>query len=631
MGLYSAIGSAISGLNASQAGLDLVSRNIANAGTPGYTRKTQQVENAVVGGEGIGVRMLATTRNVDSFLLQQIRTQSATTERLGVYSSFLGRIDRMFGSPDSDSSIASSVTRLQTALQSMATTPDDAAARQTFLNSAANLATKLNGMTSQIQGMRLEAEQNIASSVTQANALLQSIADINTQIAQRQASNITVADLQDKRDTAVNDLSKLMDVKTIDRDDGTIAVFTGGGQLLVDKTAVRLSFDERTNIDAGSAYSADPAERTVGTITLQSGTTTVDLIASGAFRSGAIAGYIEMRDKVLPQAQAQLDELAAQLALSLSQETVAGTAAASGAATGFDIDAATLMPGNQINLAYTDTPAGTTHKVTIVKVMDPSVLPLSDTATAATGDTVIGINFNQPMANVIADLQAALPASISVSNPSGDTIRFLDDGAAGTSDVNAVSTTITPSALIDRTDGAGNPLTGIALFVDGADQKIYSGSLDNPPQITGFAGRIQVNKAIVANDTLLVAYQTSPATAAGDDTRPLALLARLTDTSRVYSPSTGIGGYAVPYTGSIDAFARRIVSFQSAQAANAESDATAQQIVSNALQDRFDSDTGVNIDDEMANLIRLQNAYAANARVITTISELFQVLLSIGR
>src|SRR5690606_7820279 len=126
----------------------------------------------------------------------------------------------------------------------------------------------------------------------------------------------------------------------------------------------------------------------------------------GAFRSGAIAGYIEMRDKVLPQAQAQLDELAAQLALSLSQETVAGTAAVSGAATGFDIDAATLMPGNQINLTYTDTPAGTTHKFTIVKVMDPSALPLSDTATAATGDTVIGINFNQPMANVIADLQA---------------------------------------------------------------------------------------------------------------------------------------------------------------------------------------------------------------------------------
>lgn len=628
MSLYSAIGSAISGLNASQAGLDLVSRNIANSGTAGYTRKVQQVSNAIAGGEGIGVTQLAAVRNVNSYLQQQIRTEAATTSKLNVYSDFLSRVDTMFGSPDSDSSVASAVTSLETKLQAVATTPDDAAARQTFLNAASNMASKLNSMSAQLQNMRLEAEQNISTSVTSANSMLKSVADLNQQIAQRQASGLSVADLQDQRDNAIDGLSKLMDIKTVARDDGTVAVFTGGGQLLLDKQAVSLTFDEHTSLDANSAYSIDPTKRTVGTITLQSGTTSVDLIASGAFRSGLIAGYIEMRDKVLPQAQAQLDELASQLALSLSQETVPGTAASTGVvpnvASGFDIDASTLQSGNTINLTYTDTPGGTVHNVTIVKVMDPTVLPLSNTATSDPDDQVIGINFNQPMAGIVADMQAALPASVAVSNPGGTTIRLLDDGGAGTSDVNAVSTTITPTSLTD----AG---TGLPLFVDGNNQKAYTGSLDYPPQITGFAGRITVNASILADDTALVVYSTSPKTEIGDDTRPLDLLARLTSSSRTYSSATGIGSAGTPFTGSIDSFARRIVSLQSSQAASATSNATAQQVVSDTLQDKYDSETGVNIDDEMSNLIMLQNAYSANARVITTIKELFDVLLSIGR
>lgn len=628
MSLYSAIGSAISGLNASQAGLDLVSRNIANANTPGYTRKVQQVSNAIAGGEGIGVTQLAAVRNVNSFLQQQIRSEQATTSKLNVYSNFLSRIDTMFGSPDSASSIASAVTTLETKLQAVATTPDDPAARQTFLNAAQNMASKLNTMSAQLQNMRLEAEQNISTSVTTANTALQSIADINQQIAQRQASGMSVADLQDQRDTAIDTLSQLMDIKTVARDDGTVAVFTGGGQLLLDKQAVSLTFDEHTSLDANATYDMDPSRRGVGTITLRNGTTSVDLIASGAFRSGAIAGYIDMRDKILPQAQAQLDELASQLALSLSQETVPGAAASSGVApnvaTGFDIDAASLQSGNTINLTYTDTPGGAVHKVTIVKVMDPNALPLSNAATSNPGDQVIGVNFNQPMAGVIADMQAALPASVAISNPSGTTIRILDDGAVGASDVNAVTTTITPTSLTD----AG---TGLPLFVDGNGQKPYTGAHDVPPQVNGFAGRITVNASILADDTALVVYSTTPQTEIGDDTRPRDLLARLTDASRTYASQTGIGSEATPFAGSIDSFARRIVSVQSAQAASAASDATAQQVVSNTLQDKFSSETGVNIDQEMSNLIMLQNAYSANARVITTVKELFDVLLSIGR
>lgn len=625
MSLYSAIGSAISGLNASQAGLDLVSRNIANAGTVGYTRKTAVVQNNIAGGEGIGVQVLAATRNVDSFLQQQIRTETGKSSKLNVYDSFLSRVNSMFGTPDSQSSMANSVSEMIAKLQAVATSPDDPAARQTFLNSASNLASQLNSMSKQLQDMRLEAEQNISTAVDTANTQLQTIADLNNQIAQRRATNVSVADLQDQRDAAIDKLSTLMDVKAVQRDDGTVAIFTGGGQLLLDKQPVTLTFDERTSIDATSSYSVDPNQRTVGTITLRNGTTSVDLIASGAFRSGAISGYIDMRDRVLPQAQAQLDELASQMALAMSTETVSGAAATDGAgATGFDIDTASLLSGNTISLTYTDTPGGTQHKITIVKVTDPSALPLSNTATANPNDTVVGINFNQPMANIIADIQASLPASVVVTNPSGNTIRFLDDGAAGTSDVNAVSASVTTTGLT----GTG---TGLPLFVDGNGAAVYSGSLDNPPQSVGFAGRIRVNPVIIADDTSLVVYSTSPQTDIGDDTRPRDLLARLGDTSRAYSASSGIGSVTTPFSGSIDSFARRIVSVQAAQAQSASDDAASQAMVSDALQQKYDSETGVNIDNEMSNLIVFQNAYAANARVISTVKELFDVLLSIGR
>ena len=620
MSLSSALGAAMSGLNVSQAGIDITSRNIANVDTPGYTRKIQQQTNALAGGEGIGVRREAAMRQIDAFLQQQLRTASAESASLNIKSSVLNRVDAMFGTPNSNASIAGSIGELATMLQELANDPESDAARQSLLNEADNLAAKFNAMSDTIQSMRLEAERNIASSVESANALLQTIADVNKEIAQRQTGNLSVADLQDQRDTAINELSRLMDVKTVDRDDGAVTVFTSGGQLLLDRTPVQLRFDERSKLDPVSLYDTDPARRGVGTISLVSGSTTIDLLAAGGIRSGAIAGYVALRDAALPQAQAQLDELAAQLALTLSEETVGSIAATAGAATGLDIDTSSMVSGNTISLGYTV--GGVRQSVTIMRVDDPSALPLSNTATADPGDTVIGVNFNQPMAAIIADLQAALPADVVVSNPSGNVIRFLDDGVAGNSDIDALSATVTPAGLT----GTG---TGAALFVDGTGGTIFSNNPGDPLQKTGFASRIHLNRQIVADNTLLVTYETD--TPLGDAARPLDLLARLTSTTRSYAPESGIGGASSPFSGSVDAFARRLVSFQSSQAANATRDAEAQQIVSSSLQDRFDGETGVSIDDEMSNLLLLQNAYSANARVISTISELFDVLMSIGR
>ncbi len=100
-----------------------------------------------------------------------------------------------------------------------------------------------------------------------------------------------------------------------------------------------------------------------------------------------------MRDDVLPQAQNQLDALAAQMSSALSDTTTAATPVTVGANNGFDADISGLSNGNTIQLSYTDG-NNVQHSVTIVRVDDPTALPLPNTATANPNDTVIGVNFS---------------------------------------------------------------------------------------------------------------------------------------------------------------------------------------------------------------------------------------------
>lgn len=622
MTLTNALHASISGLNATQAGIDVVSRNIANAGTPGYTRKTLTTQNQLVDGRSIGVAYSAAQRDIDLLQQQQLRVARADTVAAQTTADYLARIDTAMGSSDSGIDLSSRLADLTNALQEMATTPENAAIRSNVLNEADDLADSLNDTSDLIQSLRLEAEAGIAAGIEEADELLKRIATINDQIVRAKATTGDTADLEDQRDIALDRLSELMDINVVARSDGAVSVFTGGGFALLDSTAADLSFDERTSMDATSVYSTDPALRTVGTVSLTAGSTSVDLIAAGAFRSGEIAALIELRDTTLPESQAQLDELASELMLSLSEETTDGTAAVAGAATGFEVDTANMLSGNTINLSYTI--SGTTTNVTIVKVEDPSILPLANTATNNPNDTVIGIDWTQPIGDIVTDLNAALPAEVVVSNPAGTTLRFVDDGAAGTSDINSLSTTTTPTSLTDSG-------TGMALFVDGNGQTIYSNSLDNGGQKTGIAQRIRVNDTVVADNSLLVTYSTSPLTDVGDPTRPLDLIERLTNDTRSYAADVGIGSSSSPFEGSIDSFARRVVDYQASQAANAENAVSSFEIIRDTLQAQYDADAGVDIDTEMSNLLVLETAYSANARVMTTVQELMDIMLNIGR
>ena len=446
---------------------------------------------------------------------------------------------------------------------------------------------------------------------------MERIAAINRQLALNMTPDAASATLLDQRDMYIDELSQLMDIRVVSTDHNQINVFTNSGIQLVGTEAARLAFDAQGTMMPAAQWTADPATRAVGTLTLVTPTGgSVDLLANNAIRSGEIAAYVEMRDYILPEAQAQLDAIAAAMASGLSDATIPGTAVTSGAQQGYDLDTAGLLAGNSINLTWTDSATGQQHRVTIVRVDDPAALPLSNDATAAAGDTVIGVDFSGGLAGVAAQLNSLFNGRLTFSNPSGTTLRVLDDGAANNSTIDAASATITRTGF--ASGGAHLP-----FFTDAAAP--YTGAITaNGTQSVGLAGRLVVNAQLVADPAKLVVYQTG--VSSGDSTRPNFIIGQLLDASTTFSAKTGIGSVTSPFSGSLSSFLRQVISTQGEAAENASNLAAGQEVVVNALKARVAEASAVNIDVEMANLLSLQSAYGANARVLSVVKEMMDRL-----
>ena len=620
MGLTNVLNAASTGLHITQLGLDVVARNIANADTPGYTRKTLSQASLTVAGNTIGVRELGVERHVDQFLLHQLRVESSAASNVNVRHQFLQRLDSLFGAPGSDSALDTRFNFFSESLQQLTTAPEDYPTRQDVLTKAQVLAESLREMSAEIQNLRQLAEDSVAVAVEELNTALSQLKTINEQLSISGVGNNPPADLLDERDKLLSHISQFLEIRINEKPSGAVNVVTAGGNSLLDGEPVGLVFDARGDLTAASQYSPDPAIRDVGTLKLLgTGNYEVDLIRNGSLTSGSIGAYLELRDHTLVEAQAQLDEFAAGLAQALSDKTVSASPVVAGAAEGFEADLTGLQPGNAITLKYTPTPPGTEQTVTIIRVDDASQLPLGNDATSDPNDTVIGIDFSGGFAAAAAAIDTALGASVAVSNPSGGVLRFLDDGAAGTSDINALSATVTSTSVQD--DGLQLP-----LFVDGYNTP-YTGSLDGGPQKTGFAGRISVNPLITQNNELLVRHSTGPETPIGDPDRPFELLSRISEATRDFAPHSGIGVPGSPFNATLSSFATRIISFQTGQAATVAGEKASQDLVVSAFNDRVQDQAGVDVDGELSQLMVLQNAFAANARVMQAAEEMLRVLM----
>ena len=623
MSLGSALATAMSGLRANQAALSIVSSNIANSQTPGYvTRTTNQIET-LTGDTGASVSVNGVSRQLNQFIQTQLRTESAGGAYADQIASVLTQLQSVYGTPGDAGTLETAFSNFTTALQSLSTTSGSSSSQIAAVTAAQALAQQLNATTQGIQTLRSNAEQDINVSVGQANAAMTQIAQINSQLQGMSSTDPAAATLMDQRDQAIDQLSQLMDIRVSTDNNNQTTVYTTNGVELVGAQASTLNFNSQGTLNANSQWSSNPANSSVGSLTVKvANGAVIDMIATNSISSGQIAADLTLRDKTLVQAQAQVDQLAASMSSALSDKTTPGTAAPAALApkAGFDLDLSNVLPGNTVNLTYTDKTTNTQHQLTIVRVDDPAALPLSN-AGANPNNQVLGINFSGGIASVVSQLNSALGTSnLQFSSPGGSTLRVLDNGTS-TAAVNAASVTATVSSL------AGGSAQ-LPVFTDG--NSLYTGSItSNGSQLTGLAGRITVNAALVADPSKFTVFNTSPPSNAGDTTRPDFLYSQLTTGTFTYSPKTGLGTAATPFKGTLTSFMQQFLSQQSNASTSATQLQKGQDVVVNTLQQKLKSSSGVNIDSEMANLISLQNNYAANAHVMSVVQTMMTSLMQV--
>jgi flagellar hook-associated protein 1 len=618
MGLSSALATAMSGIRANQAALSITSSNIANAQTPGYVAQNPNQVEVATDGFGSSVAVTGVNRQLDLYVQNQLRTETSGAGYADQTANILGQLQSVYGTPGGTGTLENAFNNFTTAVQALSTSAGGQTTQVTALSAAQSLAQQLNTTTQGIQSLRTNVEQDIGTSVTTANADMAQIAQLNTQLEGLSPTDPAAATLEDQRDSAISQLAQLVDVNVTVDGANQANVFTNTGvQLVSGSQASRFNFNSPGALTATALYNSDPTKSGVGSlsITLPNGSS-MDAVANHVISSGQIAADLTLRDTTLVQAQTQVDQMAATLSSALSDQTTAGTPVTAGTQSGFSLSTADMLAGNTINLSVTNTATNTKQQIQIVNVTDPSALPLKNAPNA--NPKQIGINFSAGMASAVAQLNAALGSSgLQFSNPSGSTLQVVNSNGATTVSSAAVTTTATSLT-------SGSPQ--LPLFIDAGSH--YTGAITSGgSEMTGLAGRITVNPALLNNPANLTAYSTNPPTAAGDTTRSDFIYTQLTSSTFTYSPATGLGSNPSPVSGTIPSYLQQFLSLQSNAAASATQLQQGQDVVVSTLQQKFNSTAAVNIDTEMSNLIALQNAYAANAHVMSVVQSMMNTLL----
>lgn len=610
MGLTTSLTNAVSGLRVNQDSLDILSRNIANSGTPGYHRQSLNIVD-YNSQDSSYARTAGTNRAFNASLQTYYTRQVSDTSNSGVQANYLDRLQGILGKPGAAGSMDTVFTKLQNALQGIATSPDDYNSRAEAVAAAQGMVETLNRLSTTIQGLRQETEGQIASGVHNINGMLNSLSEVNQRMLDLGMTDGARAALLDQRDRLVSSVAELIDVRADYRSDGTVALMTRSGVGLLDNGVSTFKFEGAGNLSPNSLFDPDPSKTMVGKLTLTTPSgLTIDMVTQGVLQGGELGGLVTLRDKTLVEAQEQLDEIAGNLAMAFSTNKTAGVAVTDGAAAGLDLDISNLAPGNDVLFTYTED--GVEKRVRVVNTTTPS--DYRD----ATGQRVIGLDFSAGAGSVANSLNAMV-SGLSITSTGANNLRIMDDGAAGHTDVR---TAVARSTSTGR-QGAG---LGLNLFVDQGN-KAFTNNLDtDPPQKQGFAARISIDPAILADNRLLVQYEIGGTL--GDADRADYIIDQLNKMQFVSggNPAANTGRFQL--TGNLSEVISQIVGFQGSSINAALTKHDDRQLTLDTIVDQMQSEYGVNVDEEMARLMELQNAYAANARVISVVKELLDALFA---
>lgn len=319
MSITLGLNTALSGLMTNQRGLDVIAQNVVNVNTKGYVRKVLTLDTRVLGGIGAGVQVGGLSRMVNEGLLKDIRKQTSNMGRLEVEQSYYPRIDDLFGQVGDNTSIAHQIQRLANAFEVLATDSNKPAIQWATMQTGMDVVERFQRMTEGLQGLRLEVDRDIEAAVSDINVRLANIHDLNAKIVKNAAISTGTADLEDKRDMELSELAELIDIQYFRRQDGAMIVYTSGGLQLLDNQPSTLAYSANAVIDSWmSRASGHFSALTIGTDTAD---------AAPSIKSGKLEALISLRDKVIPNMQAELDNLAATMRDELNSAHNRGTVA----------------------------------------------------------------------------------------------------------------------------------------------------------------------------------------------------------------------------------------------------------------------------------------------------------------
>ncbi len=393
-------------LNANLSALQVIGHNIANVNTAGYSRQTVEMRSAgyqQLGGffMGKGVELGTVSRMHDAYLTREARNSSsvaaADSERL----ERLNQLEDLF--PTGETGLGAAMNDLLNAWSDVASAPTNMAARAVVIGRGEEIASRLRDTAGQMDVLASSASQQVGDTVNSINRLAEDIAKINQKILENQGSAGEPNDLLDQRDQLLGELSELVQVSTVDTDDGRVNVFIAGSQpLVLGSGAARL---------AVVSDSTDPSQPRVQ---FQQGGASMDLSSSSL--SGELGGVMQFIEEDLKEVSNQLGRMALALASTVNTQHALGVDLQGGTGNNFFVPPA--------DAAGLPVPTNTGTAAMHAEVSDPTALKASDYQVNFTATGVDIVRLSDGQINSFAGLPAEL-----------DGLSFqLDSGAGAVGD-----------------------------------------------------------------------------------------------------------------------------------------------------------------------------------------------------
>lgn len=641
--------SALSGMSAAQLGVATTQHNIANASTPGFTRQQIQVSSRAgqqtgVGFIGQGVDVTGVIRVYDQFLNTQVLQEQNQASYLTAYHSAIAQIDNLIADPVAGASPA--MQSFFDALNGVATAPESVPARQTLLGSAQFAVNRFQAIDQRLTDIANELTGQITSSVNTVNSYAQQIAVLNGSIkraiASGQGQGQEPNDLIDQRDQAISQLNQEIKTTVLRQADGTASVFVGNGQaLVIDEQAMRLQVVQSAS---------DPSK--VDVAYLNNGRAIA--MQQSSLQGGKMGAHLAFRDQTLEPARNALGRVAIGLAKSINQQNQLGQDLNDTLGGNLFNEAVPRIDKNANNIGA-GVPSVTIADVSKLTTSDYqlrfnggtsyTLLRLSDntiTNYASMPQTVDGMTITapaltagdsfliRPTANAARDIALVTndPAKIAAAAP----MRTAVGVKTGTGTISSGTVNSPPPtnanlknnvtiAFIDATHYTVTDNSTLPAPTVLAPSTLYDPNVGATLSFNGWT--VQITGAPAINDTFTV----SPNTNATGDSRNALLMAGMQTqnllggnaASAAGQGTTSFQGAYGQLVGEVGAKTNEIAVTSLAQDSMVAQTVAAQQAVS-----------GVNLDEEAANLIRYQNAYQAAAKAMQIAQTMFDAILAIN-